>query len=117
MHNVYIPLKIDHETGDIWRDPETGLAQRMPYEEGGEMVVAVPGKEAFGGYWRNETATNKKFATDVFKKGDLYYRAGDALKRDKDGKWYFMDSLGVHGQIPWSCGSERLRGPASKPRR
>lgn len=94
LRNVYVPVAIDFETGDIWRDPETGFARRTPYEEGGEMLVAVPGREAFGGYWRNEEATNKRFATDVFVKGDLYYRSGDALRRSTDGHWYFMDRLG-----------------------
>ncbi|KAK5073675.1 hypothetical protein LTS08_002227 [Lithohypha guttulata] len=92
--NIYIPVLIDHETGDIWRDPKTGFAKRMPYEEGGEILVAVPNKQAFGGYWRNPSATEKRFATNVFKEGDLYYRCGDALRRSPDGHWYFMDRLG-----------------------
>lgn len=94
LHNVYIPVKIDPETGDIWRDPKTGFAQRTPYEEGGEMLVAVPSKQAFQGYWRSQAATDKKFAVDVFKKGDIYYRSGDALCRDRDGRWSFLDRLG-----------------------
>jgi len=94
LRNTYIPVMIDHETGDIWRDPNTGFAKRMPYSEGGEIIVAVPSKQAFGGYWRNPDATNKRFATDVFKAGDLYYRSGDALRRSDDGHWYFMDRLG-----------------------
>lgn len=94
MKNVYVPVAIDHETGDIWRDPTTGLAKRNSYSEGGEMLVAVPNKEAFQGYWRAQEATDKRFCADVFKKGDLYYRSGDALRRDDDGKWYFMDRLG-----------------------
>ena len=94
MHNVYIPVKIDHETGDIWRNPQTGFAQRTSYDEGGEMIVAVPNKEAFQGYWKNPTATDKKFCVNVFKKGDIYYRSGDALRRDNDGKWHFLDRLG-----------------------
>jgi acyl-CoA synthetase (AMP-forming)/AMP-acid ligase II len=94
MKNVYIPVAIDHETGDIWRDPTTGLAKRNSYDEGGEMLVAVPNKEAFQGYWRAQAATDKRFCSDVFKKGDLYYRSGDALRRDEDGKWYFLDRLG-----------------------
>ncbi|GAB7365569.1 hypothetical protein MBLNU230_g6641t1 [Neophaeotheca triangularis] len=94
MRNTYVPVRIDFETGDIYRDPKTGFAQRAPYEEGGEILVAIPEKEAFGGYWRNEEATNKRFATDVFKKGDLYYRCGDALRREPDGHWYFLDRLG-----------------------
>ena len=94
MKNVYVPVRIDHDTGDIWRDPQTGFAYRTPYEEGGEILVAVPNKEAFGGYWRNSEATNKRFTTDVFKKGDLFYRCGDALRRTPDGHWYFLDRLG-----------------------
>jgi acyl-CoA synthetase (AMP-forming)/AMP-acid ligase II len=94
LHNVYVPVAIDHETGDIWRDPQTGFAKRTPYEEGGEILVQVPNKQAFQGYWRNDTATDKKFASNVFKQGDVWYRCGDALKRDADGKWYFLDRLG-----------------------
>lgn len=92
--NKYIPVRIDTDTGDIYRDPTTGFAERRPYEEGGEILVAVESKEAFGGYWRNEAATNKKFATNVFAQGDLYYRSGDALRRSPEGHWYFMDRLG-----------------------
>lgn len=94
LKNTYVPVRFDYDTGDIWRDPKTGFAQRTPYEEGGEILVAVPSKEAFGGYWRNPEATNKRFAADVFKKGDLYYRGGDALRRSPDGHWYFLDRLG-----------------------
>src|ERR1700722_3534913 len=94
LHNVYVPVKIDHETGDIWRDSKTGFGKRMPYDEGGEMVVSVPSEKAFQGYWRAEAATKKKFVRDLFKKGDIYYRSGDALRRDSDGRWFFMDRLG-----------------------
>jgi len=94
MNKTYVPVKIDHATGDIWRDPQTGFAHRMPYEEGGEILVALPTEKAFQGYWGNPEATAKKFIRDVLKKGDLYYRTGDALRRDNDGKWYFMDRLG-----------------------
>ncbi|KAK3114506.1 hypothetical protein LTR53_007110 [Teratosphaeriaceae sp. CCFEE 6253] len=94
MKNIYVPVRIDFDTGDLWRDPVTGFAQRTPYEEGGEILVTVPNKEAFGGYWNNEEATNKRFATNVFKTGDLFYRCGDALRRTPDGHWYFLDRLG-----------------------
>jgi acyl-CoA synthetase (AMP-forming)/AMP-acid ligase II len=94
LRNTYVPVRFDHDSGDIWRDPKTGFAQKTSYEEGGEILVAVPNKGVFGGYWRNPEATNKKFTTDVFKKGDLYYRSGDALRRTPDGHWYFLDRLG-----------------------
>lgn len=94
FHNAYIPVKVDHNTGDIWRDPITGFAQRVPYEEGGEILVTIPNKEAFQGYRKSPEATEKKLCIDVFKKGDLFYRTGDALRRNSDGLWYFLDRLG-----------------------
>lgn len=91
LKNVYVAAEIDHETGDIYRDPVTGLGRQKTLDEGGEMLVGVPGEDAFAGYWKNKAATDKKFARDLFKKGDLWYRSGDALRRDKDGRWYFLD--------------------------
>lgn len=92
--NLYVPVKIDQETGQIARDPQTSFAYRQPYEIGGEMIVAVPSEAVFAGYHNNREATAKKFERDVFKKGDLWYRSGDALKRTTDGKWMFLDRLG-----------------------
>jgi acyl-CoA synthetase (AMP-forming)/AMP-acid ligase II len=94
LHRKLVPVQIDHETGELWRDPTTGFARRMSYDEGGEILVQVPSRAVFGGYLNNQEATDKKFTTDVFVKGDLYYRSGDALRRTDDGHWYFLDRLG-----------------------
>lgn len=94
FRNTYVPVAIDPETGDIRRDAKTGFAIREPYEKGGEILVAVPSTDAFQGYWRNAQATDKKFVRDVFRKGDLFYRTGDALRRTSDGRWFFLDRLG-----------------------
>ena len=95
LHNFYVPVEIDHENGDnLWRDPKTGFARRKSFEEGGEIIVACQSQNDFTGYWNNPDATNKRFERDVFKKGDLYYRTGDALRRDDEGRWYFLDRLG-----------------------
>lgn len=94
FHDIYIPVEIDYETGQMYRDPKTGFARRKPYEDGGEMLVRVPNEKAFVGYWNNPQATAKMFERNVFKKGDLFYRSGDALRRTPDGLWYFMDRLG-----------------------
>ncbi|KAK9419655.1 putative AMP-binding enzyme [Seiridium unicorne] len=96
LHSTYIPVEIDPDTGDIARDAKTGFATRVPYEQGGEILVAHPSPYVppFGGYHGNKEATEKKFVRDVFKKGDVYYRTGDALRRDADGRWYFLDRLG-----------------------
>ena len=93
-HNTLVPVAIDTETNDIYRSPTTGFAQRKPYSEGGEIIVKVPSTKAFAGYWHADEATANKFVTDVFRKGDIYYRSGDALRRTDDGHWFFLDRLG-----------------------
>lgn len=93
-HDLYIPVEVDSETGDIARDPETGKGIRVPYSTGGEILVRVPGPRVFPGYWNNPEATEKKFVRNLFVEGDSFYRTGDALRRDDDGRWYFMDRLG-----------------------
>lgn len=94
VQDQIVPVLVDAETNAIVRDPQTGLAIRMPYETGGEILFRLENEAAFFGYWKNQEATEKKFARDVFRKGDLWYRSGDSLKRDKDGKWSFLDRLG-----------------------
>lgn len=49
LRNVYIPVEIDHETGEMYRDPKTGFARRRPYEAGGEILVQVASEKAFVG--------------------------------------------------------------------
>lgn len=94
LRNTFVPVEIDHETNAIWRDPKTGFAKRRDYDLGGEIIVQLPNEETFVGYYGNAEATQKKFERNVFKKGDLWYRTGDALRRDKDGRWFFLDRLG-----------------------
>ncbi|KAM0722286.1 hypothetical protein Q7P37_001727 [Cladosporium fusiforme] len=86
FHNIYVPVEIDHENGDkIWRDPKTGLARRKT--KGLRRLLEQSGGDG-------EALTEKRFERDVFQKGDLYYRTGDALRRDDDGRWFFLDRLG-----------------------
>lgn len=94
LKDYYVAAEIDHETGDLWRDPKTGFGQRNPLAKGGEIIVSLSNPNEFPGYWNNDGATSKKFVRDLFKKGDLWYRTGDALRRDDDGRWFFMDRLG-----------------------
>lgn len=93
FHSTYVPVEIDSD-GNIARDPKTNFAIRKPYSEGGEMIVKIDSEAAFAGYHKNPGATAKMFVRDVFKKGDLYYRTGDALRRDEEGRWFFLDRLG-----------------------
>lgn len=94
-----IPAAMDAETGNLVRDTKTGFVKCVSFQEGGEILVKlepgsrVPGKD-FRGYWRNKEATSKKIAHDVLEKGDAYFRTGDALRRDNEGRWFFCDRLG-----------------------
>ena len=94
FRDIYVPVEIDIDTNEVLRDPKTGFAKRKSYQEGGEILVNIPSESAFVGYWRNPEATEKKFERNVFKKGDLFYRTGDALRRTSDGRWFFLDRLG-----------------------
>ncbi|KAK1573528.1 AMP-binding enzyme [Colletotrichum navitas] len=92
--NKIVPVEVDAETGHIKRDPKTGLALRAPYEVGGEILTEHPGERPFPGYFNNEDATSKKLVRDILRKGDCFYRTGDSLRRDGDGRWFFLDRLG-----------------------
>jgi acyl-CoA synthetase (AMP-forming)/AMP-acid ligase II len=94
LHDRVIPVLVDSETNELARDPKTGFAVRMPYDVGGELLFRLDSEAGFVGYWGNQAATEKKLARDVFRKGDLFYRSGDSLKRTSDGRWSFLDRLG-----------------------
>lgn len=44
-----VPVQVDSETNEIVRDPRTGFAKRNSFDEGGEIIVAVPNRETFSG--------------------------------------------------------------------
>ena len=66
--------------------------------ENGEIIRAINQKDPanrFDGY-RDKVyvATSKKLLTDVFKKGDNYFRTGDVAIYDEDRYIYFCDRAG-----------------------
>ncbi|KAJ5090944.1 hypothetical protein N7532_009628 [Penicillium argentinense] len=90
-------VDVDHETQEPWRDPKTGLCKRMPRGDPGELLFVIDAadpKANFQGYFQNNKATEGKIIRDVLKKGDAYFRTGDMVRWDKDGRWFFSDRLG-----------------------
>ena len=88
-------IKIDPTTGEIIRN-ERGFCKEVLPGEKGEMVRAIDQKDPanrFDGY-KDKAATSKKILTDVFKKGDSYFRTGDVARIDEDGYIYFCDRAG-----------------------
>lgn len=92
-------IRLDLETEEPLRDATTGLCVRVDkaQSEGGEFIGRLDEnniKDAYTGYWRNDSASNKKILRNVFKTGDAWYRTGDILRQDTDGRTYFVDRIG-----------------------
>lgn len=45
-------------------------------------------------YYGNPEAGLKRLARDVFAKGDLWFRTGDSMRLDAEGRLFFVDRLG-----------------------
>ncbi len=89
-------VKFDLETEQPVRDPATGFCIECKPGEAGEAIgKIVPGEARtnFEGYSKGSD-TQKKILTDVFEKGDRWFRTGDLLKRDELGYFYFVDRIG-----------------------
>jgi fatty-acyl-CoA synthase len=90
----------------VRHDAATGLPQRAAdgrcmacaADEAGEAISRVAGApdeagQPFEGY-TDAAASEAKILRDVFEAGDAWYRAGDLLRRDRDGFYYFVDRVG-----------------------
>lgn len=90
-------VQVDIDTDDIIRDPKTGKPILCKVGEAGEVIHRIDAenpKAAFAGYYNNESASNKRMIKDVFQKGDLWFRSGDTMRYDSEGRVYFVDRLG-----------------------
>ncbi|KAL5338440.1 hypothetical protein BJX70DRAFT_388652 [Aspergillus crustosus] len=90
-------VQVDQELQEPWRDPQTGFCKAVPRGEPGELLYAIDPldpAETFQGYYRNSKATDSKIIRDVLRKGDAYFRTGDMIRWDNEGRWYFSDRLG-----------------------
>jgi acyl-CoA synthetase (AMP-forming)/AMP-acid ligase II len=90
-------VDVDFDTEEPWRDPKTGLCKKTPRGDPGELLFAIDAADPsanFQGYYGNKKATESKIIRDVIKKGDAYFRTGDMVRWDKEGRWFFSDRLG-----------------------
>jgi fatty-acyl-CoA synthase len=90
-------VRFDPESQQPVRDGR-GFCIECEVDEPGEVIGKImkdasrPGQR-FEGY-ANETETNRKIMHDVFKKGDVWFRTGDLMRKDKNGYFYFVDRIG-----------------------
>jgi fatty-acyl-CoA synthase len=89
--NVHI-IKFDIEKEEPIRD-ENGFCIPCDIDEVGEAIGKIAIEGSFEGYV-DKKATKKKILTDVFEKGDQYFRSGDLLSKDDLGYIYFADRIG-----------------------
>ena len=79
------------------RNPSTGLCEICAWNEPGELMHKLDPNDIsqkFQGYFGNDKATNSKIIRDVKAKGDAYFRTGDLLRADREGRWWFVDRIG-----------------------
>jgi fatty-acyl-CoA synthase len=90
-------VRFDVETERPVRN-EHGFCIECAVDEPGEVVGKIlkdtsrPGQR-FEGYATQEE-TDKKILRDVFEKGDVWFRTGDLMRKDKHGYFYFIDRIG-----------------------
>lgn len=65
--------------------------------EAGELLYALDAEDVaakFQGYFGDGSASAKKVVRDVLVKGDAWFRTGDVLRWDSEGRWWFVDRIG-----------------------
>jgi fatty-acyl-CoA synthase len=94
MLNVRI-VRFDPETEQPVRDAEGFCIEAAP-DEVGEAIgeIKTDARFRFEGYSGNRVETERKILRNVFQPGDMWFRTGDLLRRDKDGYFYFVDRIG-----------------------
>ncbi|KAI0172552.1 fatty acid transporter [Hypoxylon sp. FL1284] len=89
-------VAIDPDTQEILRG-KNGFAICCKANEPGETIHRMdPANPEMGtpAYFNNAQAAEKRRVSDVFAKGDLWFRSGDVMRLDSDGRLYFVDRLG-----------------------
>ncbi|WP_396594404.1 long-chain-acyl-CoA synthetase [Brevundimonas sp. R86498] len=72
-----------------------GLCQETSVGEIGEAIGVISDniRHDFTGY-ADKAASEKKILTDVFQRGDRWFRTGDLMRQDSEGYFYFIDRIG-----------------------
>ncbi|KAH6417135.1 hypothetical protein HBI14_107390 [Parastagonospora nodorum] len=95
FNDLEVRVKMDVDTEDIMRD-EKGFAIRCGVNEPGQVLHRITPERLPNtpSYFKNEEATEKRRIYNVFEKGDMWFKSGDMMRQDKDGRVFFVDRLG-----------------------
>lgn len=98
QRNQVAIVEIDWETEAPLRSPHNNnFCKRVRAGTAGELLYRIgPGSIAKNHqcYFNNAQASDGKILRDVFGKGDTWFRTGDAMRIDSEGRWYFCDRIG-----------------------
>jgi fatty-acyl-CoA synthase len=90
-------VRFDIERQEPFRGQD-GFCVECDADEVGEVIGKIlkdpsrPGAR-FEGY-ASQAETDRKILRDVFEKGDIWFRTGDLMRKDKDAYFYFVDRIG-----------------------
>ncbi|KAA0187890.1 Solute carrier family 27 (Fatty acid transporter) member 1/4 [Fasciolopsis buskii] len=95
IYPIYL-IKMDPNTEEPLRDPETGLCIECEEKEPGQLIGRISKRSPVRQYdgYVSEQASEKKVLRNVFKPGDAWFASGDLMYRDSLGYLYFSDRLG-----------------------
>ncbi|KAK8075600.1 AMP-binding enzyme [Apiospora hydei] len=89
-------IDVDPDTDLPVRDPKTGLGRSARRGAVGELMFVMPDDSAdrFQGYYKNKKATDSKVVRNILRKDDRWFRTGDLVSWDGEGRMYFHDRIG-----------------------
>ena len=97
LKGSWIVVELDWDSETPLRDPKSGLCKEAKPGTPGEMLYRLDPDDierVYQGYFDNEKSTESKILRDVVRKGDAYFRTGDVISWDREGRNYFHDRLG-----------------------
>ncbi|KAL9593377.1 MAG: hypothetical protein Q9219_007580 [cf. Caloplaca sp. 3 TL-2023] len=91
-------VQIDWENEVPFRDSKNqNFCVAVPRGEPGELLFKIDEADiarAFQGYLNNPKASQAKLMRSVFREDDAFFRTGDVVRQDQEGRWWFCDRIG-----------------------
>lgn len=92
-------VQLDWETELPFRDPKNhNFCVQLPRGQPGELLFKIVDPKdiarAYQGYFNNTKATGSKIMRSVFEPDDAFFRTGDVVRWDNEGRWWFCDRIG-----------------------